>query len=130
MTVFVLTGNTFGVGSAFTFAAAGDELIVAPGALTGSSTGDAIADTSFDNVSVTILGSVTGSNEFRMLGVNAQFHVGVGGSWVGTEPTAGNGAIYMGGTGGVFRNDGTFVSARSIGVITASGHQRRQYRPD
>ncbi len=121
MTVTYIAGTSIGPGPLFAFGAAGDQLIIGPNGALSATSGDAIADVAFDNVSVTVLGTVAGTNEFRMAGAGDQFHIGAGGSWISTEPTAGNAAVYMMGAVGDFRNDGTFSAPNSIGVLTHSG---------
>lgn len=121
MTVTYIAGTSIGAGPLFTFGAAGDQLIIGPNGALSATSGDAIADVTFDNVSVTVLGTVAGTNEVRMAGAENVFHVGLGGSWISTEIQGGNAGIYMMGTTGDFRNDGTFAAQNSIGVLTHSG---------
>lgn len=122
MTTTVLSTTTIGAGPHFTFAAAGDQLIILPGVTIGATTGDAIADTSFDNVTLTLMGTIAGTNEQRFGGLGSEFHIVAGGTFVSTEGAGGNAGVFLTGTEETFINDGSFSANNSLGILSGGSN--------
>ena len=123
MTTSIISTNTIGAGPQFTYAVSGDHLIILDGVTLGATSGDALAGTGFNDIALTILGSLAGSSQLIFGGTDAVITIAAGGSFVSSETLSANGAVYLSGNLATFTNAGTFVAPTSIGLISNGGNE-------
>ena len=117
MTTTIITANTINVGTGFSFAAAGDTLVVLPNVTLGSITGAAISF-GFADTDVTIMGNLV-SVSMLLMQQDSGFTVTSTGSFVSVNPSSGSAAIDLAQANGSIQIDGTLTAQDSIGILAA-----------
>lgn len=115
-----ITANTISAGAQFTFTASGNALVVLPNVTLGSTSGAAIGFGAFNDVDVSVLGTLTSNLQIN-LPTNSSFHVGAGASFLSFEPDYGNAALYMDGANSIAQINGTFNAQETIGILSGGG---------
>ncbi len=119
MAITFVTTNNIGVGTRFSFAAAGDALVVLQGVTLGSTTGMAFT-TAFGDIDVTVLGNMFSATQMQLT-VGSSFTLGATGSFQSFQPTANLAGLFLTGAGSTVQIDGSFSAPEGIGLLTSNG---------
>ena len=114
--------TTIGAGTQFTFAAAGDVLVVLPGVTLASTNGVAF-NSSVTDIEVTVLGTMVSASQC-LIGTNSSFTLAAGGSFLSFEANASNSGLFLNGAGSDAKIDGTFSAPEAIGILSSGGSNR------
>ena len=117
MTNTIITTNTINAGTGFTFAAAGDTLVILPNVTLGSVTGAAISF-GVSDTDVTVMGNLVGVSMLLMT-QDSGFTVTASGSFVSLNNSAASAAIDLASANGSIRIDGTLSAQDTMGILAA-----------
>ena len=119
MTLTTITASSVTSGGFHSFAASGDELIVGPGIIWGSTDTALFTGTSSKTaLAVTILGAAVAGGASTLYSNESSVIITASGSLTVAESSAGNSALYLSGSDNYFGNDGYLSSPQSIGVLS------------
>lgn len=122
-TSYIFT-NTFAAGPLFTYAAAGDHLVIAPNVTAGATSGAALGGLGLDSISLTVMGTLVTTVGLSFTGTDSVIQIAAGGSFVGTNQVSGNAGINLAASRGhTLVNDGSIVATTSIGVLMQGGNE-------
>lgn len=124
MTLTTISTTTIGAGPLYTFGANGDQLVILSGVTLGSTSGSALSGLSFDDIQLTILGTLSSASILTFGGIESIISIGAGGTFFSAEPTAGNAGIFLsssGNIGNTLINDGSLIAPSTIGVLSEGG---------
>ncbi|WP_157971201.1 M10 family metallopeptidase C-terminal domain-containing protein [Pseudogemmobacter bohemicus] len=116
MTLTIVTSNLIGAGAQFTFAANGDQLYVARGAVVASTTGPVFAGIDREALGLTIAGEVVSGN-MQTFRIGADMTILSGGSFTSFQTAAVNAALFFSGSDASFTNFGSLNASMGIGVL-------------
>ena len=119
MTTTIISTNTIVSGTGFTYAAAGDALVILTNITLGSTNGTAIS-IPFDDTSLTVLGTVV-TRDLPTFLTGSEVTIARGGSWISNQPISSSAGIFFDGGASIFTNDGTLIARETIGVLTRGG---------
>ena len=124
-TTFIST-DIISAGIAHTFTADSQNLVLASNTNLVSTGNAALSDGGFDNLGVTILGTLVSDQILIFSGDSNFFHIAQGGTFISNEPTGGNAAISELSdlnTDSLFRIDGLLSAPSTIGILTEGDSQ-------
>ena len=120
MTNTFITANTINVRVGFTFAAAGDALVVQPNVTLGSTTSVVINFAGLTDLEVTILGTLVGPG-MLVLQADSGFNIGRGGTMVSQQSNSGNAGVFLQTGTSQVTIDRTLLATETIGIMTGGG---------
>ncbi|MGD9918987.1 MAG: calcium-binding protein [Paenirhodobacter sp.] len=119
MTLSYISSTTIGAGPLFSYGAAGDQLVILPGVTLGSTTSSPLGATNFDDIQLTVLGTLASESIIYFSGDYSVLHIASGGTFFSGEEASGSAAVFFNyNTGDSLINDGSLIAPAAIGVLS------------